>query len=190
MNWRAILDFVFPAQCADCDAFGSRLCDACVPHRPPLHVRLPSLYVDGVELVRRRCAARCWPSKTGGATLPRRSGASLAPLVAAGYDCWSRFRRRRAPARARHRRRRAHGALRCGACRCARRAGAATAAGRRATRTIAQRTLAAHGRFVCDASAVADGSVMLFDDVCTTGATLRDCARRHRAKRAGSWTMR
>lgn len=36
--------------------------------------------------------------------------------------------------------------------------------------------LAARGRFACDAAKIAARRVTLFDDVCTTGATLRDCA--------------
>jgi predicted amidophosphoribosyltransferase len=42
-------------------------------------------------------------------------------------------------------------------------------------RSRAQR-LAAQGRFVCHAGKIAGERVTLFDDVCTTGATLRDCA--------------
>lgn len=36
--------------------------------------------------------------------------------------------------------------------------------------------LAARGRFACDPGAVSACRVTLFDDVCTTGSTLRDCA--------------
>lgn len=42
-------------------------------------------------------------------------------------------------------------------------------------RSRAQR-LAAQGRFACNAAGVAGRRVTLFDDVCTTGSTLRDCA--------------
>ncbi len=42
-------------------------------------------------------------------------------------------------------------------------------------RSRAQR-LAAAGRFACDPAVVAGRRVTLFDDVCTTGSTLRDCA--------------
>jgi predicted amidophosphoribosyltransferase len=42
-------------------------------------------------------------------------------------------------------------------------------------RSRAQR-LAAQGRFACNAAGVTGRRVTLFDDVCTTGSTLRDCA--------------
>jgi predicted amidophosphoribosyltransferase len=41
--------------------------------------------------------------------------------------------------------------------------------------------LAAHGRFACHEAGVAGKRVVLFDDVCTTGSTLRDCAAAVRA---------
>jgi predicted amidophosphoribosyltransferase len=44
---------------------------------------------------------------------------------------------------------------------------------RRRTRVL---RLAARGRFGCNPSEVAGRCVTLFDDVCTTGSTLRDCA--------------
>jgi predicted amidophosphoribosyltransferase len=37
--------------------------------------------------------------------------------------------------------------------------------------------LAAHGRFTCNPAAIGARRITLFDDVCTTGSTLRDCAQ-------------
>jgi predicted amidophosphoribosyltransferase len=51
-------------------------------------------------------------------------------------------------------------------------------------RTRAQR-LDARGRFFCEPHAVAGRRVVLFDDVCTTGATLEDSATALRAAGAG-----
>ncbi|MGB8967032.1 MAG: hypothetical protein WCB99_15460, partial [Candidatus Cybelea sp.] len=48
MAWRPLLDFLFPPQCANCNALGSGLCDACAPRGQPVRIRLPSLAVTAL----------------------------------------------------------------------------------------------------------------------------------------------
>ena len=176
MNWRALLDVVFPAQCAECNLIGSGLCDACEPQAKPLHVRLPSLFVTARAPYEGSMRTAVLAVKDGRRDVAEALGRHCGAADCIGCDASSRSDDRATPARTRRRRRRLHGALRSRACRRARRAGASTRLGPGAARESRVERLASHGRFVCDASAVAGRQVTLFDDVCTTGATLRDCA--------------
>lgn len=46
MQFRTILDFLFPPQCGGCERIGSGLCDACLPRGAPIERRLPTLDVS------------------------------------------------------------------------------------------------------------------------------------------------
>lgn len=45
---RAILDFVFPPQCGGCERIGTGLCDACLPRGAPIERRLSTLDVSAL----------------------------------------------------------------------------------------------------------------------------------------------
>jgi predicted amidophosphoribosyltransferase len=176
MDWRALLDVVFPAQCAECNLIGSGLCEACEPRSKPLHVRLPSLFVVARAAYEGSIRSAVLAVKDGRRDVAEALGRIAAPLV--GSDATL------VPVPTTAQRLRVRGVdgvaymARCAAAL----SGARVVPGLRRGSGRAQHgrsrieRLAAHGRFVCDASAVAGRHVTLFDDVCTTGATLRDCA--------------
>ncbi|HEV3090307.1 MAG TPA: hypothetical protein VGX91_02570 [Candidatus Cybelea sp.] len=175
MDLRPLLDFVFPAQCANCNLLGSGLCNACRPSGDPLEVRLPSLRVRAVAAYEGSLRTAVLALKDGRRDVAEALATLAAPLVALGTTLL--------PVPTTAKRRRVRGldgvALMARA--------AATIAGASVVIALDQRSgaaqqgrsraerLAARGRFDCT-SAVAGRRVTLFDDVCTTGSTLRDCA--------------
>jgi predicted amidophosphoribosyltransferase len=48
MEWRPLLDLLFPAQCACCNALGSGLCESCSPKGENIRIRLPGLAVTAL----------------------------------------------------------------------------------------------------------------------------------------------
>jgi predicted amidophosphoribosyltransferase len=176
MDWRPLLDFVFPAQCANCSAIGSGLCSACRPNGKALAVYLPSLRVAAVAPYESTLRAAVLALKDGRRDVAETLGRMTAPLVTAGATL--------VPVPTTAKRRRLRGLD--GVALVAR--AAAAIAGARVVLALDQRSgdaqrgrsraqrLAAQGRFACDAARVAGLRVTLFDDVCTTGSTLRDCA--------------
>jgi predicted amidophosphoribosyltransferase len=176
MNWRALLDVVFPAQCAECNLIGSGLCDACEPQSTPLHVRLPSLFVTARALYEGSMRTAVLAVKDGRRDVAEALGRIAAPLVAPDATL--------VPVPTTAQRLRVRGVDGVGyMARCAASPSGARVvpalrrgAGRAQHGRSRVERIASHGRFVCDASAVAGRQVTLFDDVCTTGATLRDCA--------------
>lgn len=176
MNWRALLDVVFPAQCAQCNLIGSGLCSACEPQSKPLHVRLPSLFVVASAPYEGSMRSAVLAVKDGRRDVAEALGRIAAPLVTLDAIL--------VPVPTTAQRLRVRGVdgvaymARCAAALSGARVAAALRRGTGRPQHGQSRVerLAAHGRFICDASAVAGRHVTLFDDVCTTGATLRDCA--------------
>jgi predicted amidophosphoribosyltransferase len=176
VDLRPLLDFVFPAQCAGCNAFGSGLCSACAPNGPGIEARFRSLRVSGVASYEGRLRDAILALKDGRRDVAEALGRLAAPLVARDAVLL--------PVPTTLKRRRLRGMD--GVALVARIA--ASVAGARVVLALSQRSgdaqrgrsrasrLAARGRFGCDASEVAGRCVTLFDDVCTTGSTLRDCA--------------
>ncbi|HEY6487344.1 MAG TPA: hypothetical protein VIX83_13255 [Candidatus Cybelea sp.] len=176
MDLRPLLDFVFPAQCAGCNAFGSGLCSACAPNGPTIEARFPLLRVSGIAPYEGRLRDAILALKDGRRDVAEALGRLAARLVACDAVLL--------PVPTTLKRRRLRGMD--GVALMAR--VAANAAGARVVLALNQRSgdaqrgrcrasrLAAHGRFGCDTSEVAGRCVTLFDDVCTTGSTLRDCA--------------
>lgn len=175
MAWRAVLDLLFPAQCACCNAIGSGFCDACAPHAQRIVARFPALRVRAFGVYEGPLRAAVLALKDGRRDVAEALGCRVAPMIEPDSVL--------VPIPTTFKRLRARGLD--GVAAVAR--SAAGIAGARVLTALEQRSgdaqrgrsrvqrLAALGRFACSSN-VASHRVTLFDDVCTTGSTLRDCA--------------
>jgi predicted amidophosphoribosyltransferase len=180
VTWRDLLDLVFPAQCAGCNALGSGLCGACAPSSPPIGVRLHLLRVTALGTYGGALRDAVLALKDGRRDVAEALGALLAPSIPPGAVLVP------VPTTAARRRARGVDGVVLTARVAARIAGSDVAEVLHQRAGDAQRgrsrveRLRARGRFRCDA--LGEGRrVVLVDDVCTTGSTLEDCAEAVRA---------
>ena len=176
MAVRPLLDVFFPPQCAGCNALGAGFCDACAAEAERIRIRFPALRVTAFGAYEGTLRTAVLALKDGRRDVAEALGRIVAPLVERGSLL--------VPIPTTARRRRVRGLD--GVALVAR--SAAEIAGARIVEALEQRSgdtqrgrsrtqrLAAHGRFVCNPVCVAARRLTLFDDVCTTGSTLRDCA--------------
>jgi predicted amidophosphoribosyltransferase len=173
---RGLLDLLFPPQCANCNALGAGICRACAPSGETIRIRFPLLRVTAFGPYEGTLRSAVLAVKDGRRDVAQALGEIVARLVEP--------RSLLVPVPTTAKRRRARGLD--GVALIARHA--AEIADARVILALEQRSrdaqrgrsrdqrLAARGRFACNAAPVAARRVTLFDDVCTTGATLRDCA--------------
>lgn len=175
MTLRAILDAVFPPQCAACNALGSALCTSCAPKAAAFHVAHPSIRVVASGWYEGALRAAVLALKDGRRDVAEALGLRIAPMLDPGSLI--------VPVPTTRARLRARGVdgvaliaetaarvVRATVLRTLEHCGGDMQRGR-----SRDQRLAAHDRFRTRASL--DGcECTLVDDVCTTGATLTDCA--------------
>jgi predicted amidophosphoribosyltransferase len=176
MRWRPLLDVFFPPQCASCNAFGAGLCSNCARWGEAIHVRLPGLAVTALGAYESGLRAAVLALKDGRRDVAEALGAAVVHLIKPQALLVP------IPTTAKRRRVRGIDGVALVAEYAAAIAGAAVVPALQLRSGDAQRgrsrvqRLAARGRFACDAASIANTRVLLFDDVCTTGSTLRDGA--------------
>jgi predicted amidophosphoribosyltransferase len=181
VTWRDILDLVFPAQCAGCNAIGRGLCEACAPSSRPIHIRLHLLRVRALGIYEETLRSAVLALKDGRCDVAEALGALLAQVVEPGVTLVP------VPTTAARRRARGIDGVVLMAQVAGRIAGVPVADVLRQQAGDTQRgrsrveRLSARHRFVCLALPSTSLRVILVDDVCTTGATLEDCAAAVRA---------
>ena len=178
---QSVLEFLFPAQCAACNAVGSGLCERCFPRREPEAFARGSVVVHALGPYEGALRRAVLALKDGRRDVARALGARLAPLI--------RIEMTLIPIPTTPARRRERGFDGCALL-------AAVAVAETPARVLGgivqsrgdtQRgrgrtaRLAASGRFRWTGNPLDGVEVVLLDDVVTTGATLADCAASIRA---------
>jgi predicted amidophosphoribosyltransferase len=181
--WNRMLDVVFPAQCAGCGATGTGLCDACAAGFEPFTQRRGTLLVRALGEYGGALRAAVLALKDGRRDVAQALGKRLATIVGE-RACVVPV----PTTRARRRARGFDGCLEVARALCAATgAGCAPILTQRAGDAQRGRSrddrLRARGRFGCTRD-VTGARLVLLDDVCTTGATLLDCAQALRARGA------
>lgn len=177
----SLIRLLFPEQCGACGRTGSGACDVCFPREPPIRFTTSTLQVRALGIydgalrrlvlalkTGRRDVAESFAQRVGG-YVDGSAGLIPVPTTAArrrerGFDgceliVKSVAQRVGAPAFA----------------------GLVQVAGDRQRGRNREARLAARGRFRWRADSLCGRSVILFDDVVTTGSTLEDCAEAVRA---------
>lgn len=172
---RAILDFVFPPQCGGCEAVGKGICERCLPYNPLLKRRLPSIDVNALGAYTGPLRRAILALKNGRRDVAEAFGERLALHID------PRFAIVPVPTTPARRRQRGFDG-------CELMARIACANAVEALANLVQvkgdsqrgrsrdRRLSATSRFVWRGADLHGQTIVLLDDVVTTGATLEDCA--------------
>lgn len=171
-----LFSFAFPAQCAACRRPGRGLCERCAPVEAPLARDLPTLRVTALANYTGAFKKAIHALKDGRRDVAYELGTRLAPLATGDLLFVP------VPTPPSRRRTRGIDGVEYLANVAAHESGASVILALRCTGRVAQRgrtrveRLSARGRFECTSGLVRGTQIVLVDDVCTTGATLEDCA--------------